>query len=94
MKLPHRKGTKPGRAEREDMNMMNNTMELNKNMTELSLNELEAVSGGWDWFNCIVGASAGAVAGAIGGAFTGGPLGVFIGLVGGAVAGGIAGGVD
>ena len=70
--------------------MNTNTMELNPNMMELNLDELELISGGWNWkksvfwgvFGTVIGASIGAqiggapgaVAGAVIGNLTGGNI--------------------
>lgn len=82
---PAQRRNEAHRAERIST-MKNNAMELNMNGTELNLNELEAVNGGWSWS----GMGAGAVIGFFGGVCLGGPIGALIGCVGGALAGGDA----
>ena len=74
--------------------MNTNTMELNPNMTELNLDELELISGGWNWKRAIIGGAViGAVMGAVGTCIGGLPLGAVTGTVG-AVAGGVAYGLS
>ncbi len=70
--------------------MKTNTM---NHTAEMKLDELEAVNGGWNWFDAIVGLSAGATVGLTAGC-AGGPLGAFLGLLGGAAVGAVAGGLD
>ncbi len=73
------------RAEREDIHMMNTAMEMN-------LNEMEMISGGWNWAGCIAGGISGAIAGAFSGACAGGPVGAVIGGIAGGVVCGVLGG--
>ena len=71
--------------------MKTNTMELNPNRMELTLDEMELVNGGrWSWKRAIIG---GAVMGAVGTCIGGLPLGAVTGTVG-AVAGGVAYGLS
>ena len=71
--------------------MKTNTMELNPNRMELTLDEMELVNGGrWSWKRAIIGGAViGAVMGTIGTCIGGAPLGAACGPVG-AVAGGAA----
>ena len=75
--------------------MKTNTMELNPNRMELTLDEIELVNGGrWSWKRAIIGgAIIGAVMGTIGTCIGGLPLGAVTGTVG-AVAGGVAYGLS
>ena len=64
------------------------------NINELNLDELELISGGWNWKRAIIGgAIIGAVMGTIGTCIGGPPLGAVTGTVG-AVAGGVAYGLS
>ena len=71
--------------------MKTNTMELNPNRMELTLDEMELVNGGrWSWKRAIIGGAViGTVMGAVGTCISGLPLGAVTGTVG-AVAGGAA----
>ena len=75
--------------------MKTNTMELNPNRMELTLDKMELVNGGrWSWKRAIIGgAIIGAVMGTIGTCIGGPPLGAVTGTVG-AVAGGVAYGLS
>ena len=75
--------------------MKTNTMELNPNRMELTLDEIELVNGGrWSWKRAIIGGAViGAVMGAVGTCIGGLPLGAVTGTVG-AVAGGVAYGLS
>ena len=75
--------------------MKTNTMELNPNRMELTLDEMELVNGDrWSWKRAIIGgAIIGAVMGTIGTCIGGPPLGAITGTVG-AVAGGVAYGLS
>ena len=59
---------------------------MNTDMMELNLDQLEMVSGGWNWKKCLFGGSVGAVAGGLIGAHVGAVPGAIIGaVIGGAV---------
>ena len=58
---------------------------MNTNVTELNLNEMEMISGGWNWKKSVLWGVFGTVVGASIGANIGGAAGaVFGGVVGGA----------
>ena len=63
---------------------------MNTNMIELNMEEMEAVSGGWNWKKAFIGMGCGFVGGAATGALYGiccGPVGMAVGAAVGAVGG-------
>ena len=56
---------------------------MNSSISELNLNEMEMINGGWNWKKCLFGGAVGAVAG--------GAIGARVGAVPGAIIGGVIG---